>query len=162
MSQNGDLAKLKEMIKDISICMMTTQDKEGYLRSRPMDTQQVENENDLWFFAKSNSPKAVEIRHESEVNLSYMDKGSQLYVSVSGTAYIVKDKAKIKELWNPLLKAYFPDGEDDPELTLIRVSVEHAEYWDMPSNAMVHLYHVVKSAVTGDDYDAGENKKLNL
>jgi general stress protein 26 len=161
-SSNEGVKKLKEMIKDISICMMVTVDESGHLRSRPMDTQQAEHDSCLWFLVNGSSPKAAEIMHESRVNLSYMDKDGQSYISISGTAYIVDDRKKVKELWNPLHKAYFPEGEDDPDIRLIKVTPEMAEYWDAPSNAMVHLFHVVKSAVTGKDYDGGENKKLNL
>lgn len=154
--------RLWEMIKEINFTMMTTVDEDGSLRSRPMSTQQLEFDGNLWFFTKDTSPKADEINQERAVNLSYANPEKDMYVSVTGKAQIVKDKEKAKQLWNPLLKAWFPDGIDDPELALIKVEPQKAEYWDVPSSTMIQLFGMAKAAITGTEYDDGTNKKVNL
>lgn len=155
--------KLGELIKDINIAMLTTADEDtGVLRSRPMGTQKVEFNGDLWFFTRDDSPKVDEIKQEKNVNVSYASISDQRYVSVSGKATIIKDKAKAKELWEPTLKAFFPDGLDDPKLALLKVSVEQAEYWDSPSSAVVRVVGFVKALATGKPYEGGENEKLDL
>lgn len=162
-SGNGHntFSTLQDKIKDVRFCMLTTTEADGRLRSRPMGTAQAKEEGVLWFFTSKNSGKAYEIARDAQVNLNYAEPEKQLYVSVSGTARLEDNKAKAKELWNPLLKAWFPQGLDDPNLTMLRVDVEQAEYWDGPSNKMVQLFEMVKAAVTGD-YDAGENEKINM
>ncbi len=81
---------------------------------------------------------------------------------MSGRAEINRDKAKMKELWNPILKAWFPDGLDDPNLCLLKVNAEKAEYWDSSSGKLVQLAGFVKALVTGTSIDPGENKKIDL
>lgn len=160
--KNDALKKLGEMIADIDFAMLTTIEKDGTLRSRPMSTQQIEFDGDLWFFTRASTPKVDEVEHDERVNLSYAKPEDQRYVSVSGTARVVRDRSKIEELWTPVLKAWFPKGLEDPDLALLKVTVEQAEYWDSPSSAMAHLFGFVKALATGQEYNPGENEKINL
>ena len=127
MSQDNR-KKLQSLIKDIGFAMMTTTMSDGMLRSRPMASRLDDEEFDgtRWFFTHDQEPKVHEILENPQVNLAYADPSKNDYVSVSGEATLVKDKAKAKELWNPFYKAWFPDGLDDPHLGLIRVDVTHA------------------------------------
>ena len=161
-SREQHIRKLGELIKDIRIAMLTTMDDGGVHRSRPMATQQVEFDGDLWFFTGKTSPKMSEIRAEQNVNVSFANPDKNIFVSVSGVAEIVDDGAKAKELWSPAYKAWFPDGLDDPDLALLKVHVEQAEYWDSPGSAAVHLIGFVKAALTGERYSGGENEKIDL
>lgn len=158
---NENIKKLREMIKDIRFAMMTTAEEDGTLRSRPMATQQVEFDGDLWFFTNANAPKVDEVQHNQHVNLSYAEPNDQKYVSVSGKAQLVRDRQKIEELWNPLFKAWFPQGLDDPDLALLKVSLDKAEYWDSPSSKVVRLVGFLKAVVTGKPIDAGDNEKID-
>ena len=160
--QNENLQKLIDKIKDIDIAMMTTADDDGSLRSRPMRNMQIKEDGIIWFFTGYESAKSHELKNDSHVNLSYADPSNNLYVSVSGRASLSRDKAKIDELWDPAMKAWFPEGKDDPNVGLIKVTIDKAEYWDSPNSAVVHLYGVVKAAITGERADPGENKKINL
>ena len=160
--RDAAVQKLGAMIKDIKIAMLTTVDADGSLRSRPMATQSTDFDGDLWFFTRADSPKVDEVRRDEAVNLSYAAPAKQRYVSISGTARLVRDRAKAEELWNPLLKAWFPQGLDDPDLALLKVAVEKAEYWDSPSSTMVHLVGFVKALATGQPYKPGENEKIDL
>lgn len=161
MDNQEKIEKLWDKVKDIRIAMMTTVETDGSLRSRPMYTQEADSFNgELWFFTRDDSGKVKEITHDATVNLAYAEPDDQRYVSVSGRAHVVDDKAKEKELWNPALKAWF-DGLDDPKLTLIRVDAEDAEYWEGSGNKVVQLFKMAKAAVTGERSD-GENEKVNL
>jgi general stress protein 26 len=160
-SENNDVQKLGKLIKGIKVAMLTTQDDDGTLRSRPMATQQAEFDGTLWFFTQASSHKVDEIDREHNVNLSYADAGDNRFVSISGRARLVRDKGKIDELWSPVLKAWFPKGKDDPDVALLRVDVEKAEYWDAPSSTLVKLVGFAKAVVKGQPYAPGENRKLN-
>jgi general stress protein 26 len=153
--------KLWQLVDEIRIAMLTTQD-EGALRSRPMECVQVEdNDRTLWFFTSASSPKTAEVRDERHVNLALVDKAEQNYVSISGRATIVRDRAKAKELWSEEQRVWFPGGLDDPELALLKVRVEQAEYWDRPTSAMVAAQGLVR-AVADETPDLGENEKLKF
>jgi general stress protein 26 len=156
-SNKPDLVRLAEMIKDIKITMMTTADKDGRMYSRPMATQKIkEDEFDgrLWFFTKKDSPKVHSIENDQHVNLAYAKSEDQHYISITGKASLSQDKAKMKELWHPMLKAWFPEGLDDPQISLIEVQVETAELWDSPPSKVVQLAGLAKSFVTGQAYNS--------
>jgi general stress protein 26 len=156
------MKKLGELIRGIRVAMLTTIDEQGHLHSRPMATQDTDFDGTLWFFTRAHSPKVGEIDREHRVNVAYADAHTQHYVSVSGTARLVRDPARNKELWSPILKAWFPDGLDDPTLALLRVDVERAEYWDSPSSAVVKLVGFVKALATGTPYEPGEHEKVTV
>jgi general stress protein 26 len=155
------IKKLNDLIKDVKIAMLTTVDW-GVLRSRPMQTQEFDFDGDLWFFTSSETHKTDEIEKDRRVNVSYAAPDLNTYISVSGMAKIVKERAKIEELWNPIYKAWFPDGLEDPNLVLLKVAVEQAEYWDSPSSTIVQIAGFVKAMVTGERADGGEHEKINL
>lgn len=156
------IRKLWSLIKDIEIGMLTTVDDDGTLRSRPMATQKVEFDGDLWFFTYGSSPKADEVQREQQVNVSFADPDNNTWVSVSGVGQIVRDRQKMEQLWNPILKTWFPKGLEEPDIALLNVAVTKAEYWDSPSNALVHLYGFVKSQVTGAPPNPGDHDKIDL
>src|SRR5687767_5291931 len=155
------IGKLRELLEGIDFCMLTTIDS-GQLRSRPMSTQQAEFDGDVWFFTSDESHKIGEIEKDNRVCLAYAKPDSDTYVSVSGRAEMTRDRAKMEELWSPILKAWFPGGLDDPHLCLMKVSAEQAEYWDSPSGKLLQLFGFVKALATGQEADWGENKKIDL
>jgi general stress protein 26 len=157
------IKKLGELIHSIQFAMLTSTHADGSMHSRPMTTQQVEFDGTLWFFSGLNSEKVQELQANPQVNVSYSAPDDQRYVSVSGRAHVSRDRARMEELWNPLFKAWFPKGLDDPDICLLRVDVTHAEYWDSPSSKMVQLAGFIKSVVTGQRLEKpGEHEELDL
>jgi general stress protein 26 len=134
----------------------------GKFRSRPMSTQEMDENGDLWFFTSDETHKVEEIEADSRVLVAYSQPDDNTYVSVFGRAELVKDKAKIEELWNPILKAWFPDGLDDLHLSLLKISVEEAEYWDSPNSKLVQIAGFVKALVTGQQAKGGDHGTVNL
>jgi general stress protein 26 len=158
-----DLNELREMIKDIDFCMLTTIDENGDLHSRPMSSNgQIDANGDLWFFTSASSNKVSEIANSPKVNVSFADPKNQKYISTTGTAELVRDRQKIEELWKPEFKIWFPEGKDDPQIALLRVNLTKAEYWDSPSSTVGYVLSFVSSLVTGKQPDVGENKKVDL
>jgi general stress protein 26 len=163
LSREEALKHLRGLVKEIDIAMLTTVDEDGTLRSRPMSNNgDIEFDGDLWFFTYGSSHKVQEAQKEPQVNVAFSQPGKQNYVSMSGRATLVRDKAKIEELWKPALKAWFPKGTDEPDIALLKVTVEKAEYWDAPSSLVSHVYSLVKAAVTGEPASPGDNQKIDL
>ena len=155
--------KVKELVKDARICMLTTMTSDGKHVSRPMSVQDVEFDGDLWFFAYRDSDLVAQVNAYPQVNVSFSDSKQHAWVSISGAAEQSDDPAKAKELWNPLLKAWFPDGLDTPGLTLVKVHADTAEYWESAhSSKVVTLLGYAKAAVTGKTPDAGENETVRM
>lgn len=154
------IRRFNELVRDIKFAMFTTEHADGYLRSRPMVTQQTDADGALWFFTGLSTSKVEEIRKHRQVNVCYADPEEQSYVSVNGTGEIVRDREKMKSLWNPLYRAYFSKGLDDPDLALIKVTINEVEYWDSSSSRMVRMAGWVKALVTGDRSAMGERGKI--
>jgi general stress protein 26 len=162
LEKKDPITHLGELIHGIKVTMMTTVEGDGSLRSRPMWTHDRDFDGELWFFTREHTPKVDAVERDHHVNLSYSDPTRDRYISVSGLARLIVDKEKARELWNPTLKAWFPKGLDDPELALLCVKVNKAEYWDTPNSRMVQLVGFVKGVLTGEPYHPGDNEKVNL
>lgn len=163
MSREDALAKVAELIDGIRIAMFTSVDTQGRLHARPMATQEQDFDGTLWFFTWKSTEKVDEFQHNPHVNVAYSQPNKHKYVSVSGRAQLVTDKDKMRELWSPDLKAWFPQGLDDPQSALIRVDVDSAEYWDSPSGKVVAAIGVAKALITGQSAsNVGENKTVEL
>jgi general stress protein 26 len=117
---------IHELIKDIDTAMLTTISEEG-LVSRPMKTQDVEFDGNLWFLTKKDSDKFHQLLQNQHVNVAYAGKS---FVSIRGKAELIEDKEKLKEFWNPMYEELLETTYDDPNLVLIKVNAETAEYWD--------------------------------
>lgn len=126
MMKQEELETVRELIKDVDTAMLTTVTEEG-LVSRPMKTQEVEFDGDLWFFTKKETDKYEEILHDQDVNVAYAGKS---YVSIRGRAEIIEDLNKRKELWSKAYEKIMQTSYDDPSVVLIKVQAEAAEYWD--------------------------------
>ncbi|AWH21048.1 pyridoxamine 5'-phosphate oxidase family protein [Stenotrophomonas sp. ZAC14D2_NAIMI4_6] len=156
------IAQLSELIKDVEVAMFTTTGVDGRLYSRPLGTQQVDFDGDLWFATAADSPKVAEIALNPRVNVAYASTSKNTYVSVSGRARIVDDRARIEALWSPAMKLFFPGGKDDPNLRLIQVRAESAEYWEGPGTLLGKALSFVLSAVQDDPSQLGDNGFIDL
>jgi general stress protein 26 len=129
----NDLAQagreLATNIEGIYIATMTTLTPDGKLHGRPMATQQAEFDGDLWFYSYKDSAKVKEIQDNPQVQLGYNKDEKQTWVDVTGKAEIVEDNAKKKELWYEELRRYFPNGPEDDNVVLIKVTPDQAEIW---------------------------------
>ena len=164
---DNDIEKFYSMIDDIEIAMMTTRRSDGHLRSRAMANQRRAAGADLWFVTCDGTAKLQDLSQDPHVNLTYYRESSREWVSVSGTATISTDRAKIRELYAADWKVWFPDeGDsrhgtpDDPRMVLIGVQVHAAEFLEVNKPKPVVLYEVVKGWLTGTQPDVGEMHKI--
>ena len=156
-----DIKELHGHLKGIRYTMFATQAGDR-LRSRPMTTIETDEESQtLIFLANDGSDLLEDIGREPAVNLAYSDNDGAKYVSVSGTAMSRIDQALVKELWNPILNAWW-DGPDDPAIRVVEVQIQEAEYWASPGNRIVRFVGIVAAAATGDEYDAGEHGRVEV
>ncbi|MFN2384762.1 MAG: pyridoxamine 5'-phosphate oxidase family protein [Thermoanaerobaculia bacterium] len=166
--KRGSREELWELVDGIETAMMTTVGRDGMLVSRPMATQKRAGGADFWF-ATLRSPKVEELEADPRVNLSYYRDRTREWVSVSGTAEISKDRAKIRELYAPDWKVWFPDeggkkdgGPDDPRIVLIGIHARSAQYMTVDKPQPVVFFEFLKGMVTGKAPDFGEVKEIAI
>jgi general stress protein 26 len=152
--------KIDKLIHDIRICMMTTAAGDGSFDSRPMATQRTEFDGTVWFLTRRESQKVSEIETDAHVTLLYANPSDNSYVAAKGRASVSQDRAKIHELWNPMYKAWFPAGEEDPAITVLKVEITEAQYWEASSSKLVMGLKYVAAAVTGGAVEVGERGKV--
>ncbi|MEO5661383.1 MAG: pyridoxamine 5'-phosphate oxidase family protein [Polaromonas sp.] len=161
---SSDQEKLWDLIKDIKFGMFTHRHANGMLHSQPLTTQNksADEGQALYFFISRNSEIAKQVQQDNHVNVAYTDPGDDRYVSVSGDAFLVEDQGKKDALFSTMAKAWFPGGSTDPDLALMEVHINHAEYWDVTESKMVQLAKMATAAVTGTPPSLGEHKELKM
>ncbi len=156
LSRAESIYKVRELLQDTRICMLTTLQQDGTLHSRPMALQQAPFDGDLWFFTQRSSGKAAELAAKRVVSVTAQSADLKSFLALRGFGYMVVDEAKNAALWNPAYTAWFPKGLNDPELALLRVETQTAEYWASPGGVVTYLYNLV----TGGRSD--EHARLEL
>ena len=160
--QNEEAAqKFKQLVNDIRVCMFTTNNQEND-HTRPMATIDVEENGTLWFYTDVRSVKVAEVEGENTVHLVYAHPGKESYIDVWGTASVVTDRQTITEKWSPIVKAWFPQGVEDPNLALLKVQPTDTYYWDSGTGKMVSFIKIAASAVTGAQLAEGTEGTLSL
>ena len=150
MTDTGDRARLVELMRDMPIAMLTTFGGAG-IRSVPMARQEVEPDAEMWFIAARDTRHVADIEVEPRVAITFSSRDS--WVALTGTASVVDDEVKLKELWNTFAEAWLPGGPEDGNATLIRVDATGGEYWDTPGSKIASLISFAKTRLTGDTYD---------
>ena len=155
--------KLRELAEAIDICMFCTNLKtDDGASCRPMSTQKVCDEGNIWFFSSADSDKNKEIEQNNNVQLFYSHPGKDSFMIVNGEAEIIFDRDMIDELWSPILKAWFPGGKDDPNISIVKVKPSNAYYWDTDGNKMINFLKMVASAATGKNLVEGNEGVLSV
>lgn len=149
MPANAQTADLSARIGSIRIAMFTTTDGHGHLVAHPMTCQDIDDDGYLWFFTSDETELWQNVAANAQVNLAFSDPAEGVYVSVSGHAEQVRDSARMRALWTPVLEAWFPKGLGDERLALVKVHAHTAEYWDAHASRMVRMFRIAKAAVTG-------------
>ena len=164
-NKHDDQTTLWSLIKDIKFGMLTHRHEDGMLHSAPLTTQNGKDDQGsvLYFFVSRAGDIAHCVIRDGNVNVSYAHPGDDSYVSISGAASIVENTAKKEALFTSFAKAWFPGGPTDPDLALLEVAIEHAEYWDVKESKMMQLAKMATAAITGKPPSGmGEHKELNM
>lgn len=147
------ISKFKKLAEDINICMFITNNANGdqdggHDHTRPMATIEVEDDGTLWFFTDIRSIKVEEVAQKKEVHLTYAHPGKDSYMDVWGTAEVVTDKAEVKDKWSTVVKAWFPNGPEDPNVALLKVKPRDVYYWEAETGKMVKFLKIAASIVS--------------
>jgi len=160
MTDTEDREKVEKLLKDAKIAIVTTVGEEGILVSRPLALLARPFDGQLMFFTPDPSPKTGQVRANNHVNVAVqVDDG---WLSIAGTARISRDPKTIDELWNKEAEAWFEQGKDDPNVALLCVDADTAEYWVSNTPKIVAAVKYAKAMVTGGTPDIGENATIQL
>ncbi|RXF67950.1 pyridoxamine 5'-phosphate oxidase family protein [Hansschlegelia zhihuaiae] len=161
MAAHEDTTRVYDLAENIGVCMLVS--KAGAaLRARPMHAK-VDRETDvITFLTDARHHKDDEIAADPDVCLAFAKPGSQNYVSISGVAEVLNDRAAIKDRFNEMAKVWFPEGADDPNVRLLVVRPQSAEYWDGKTNPITVAFEIVKARMSSERPDMGDNRKVAM
>ncbi len=156
------IRQFKEVVGHDPMCMFLTRLDKRPIPSRPMATQKVCDQGNFWFLSSRSSMKDHDVAADPMVQLLFANMGRSEFMSVYGTATVVEDMAKKKELWSPMATAWFPQGVDDPDLTVLKVVPMEGYYWDTKDGRMISLLKIMVASFTGNLADGGVQGKLTV
>ncbi len=154
-----DTDRAWDLMKKIGFAMLVTRDGDK-LRARPMSAYLERDENAIYFLTDARRHKDEEIARNPGINLSFANASDQKYVSVTGTAVVSNDRAKIKELFSTPAKAWWSSA-DDPDIRILKITPDDAEFWDSPGSVISYV-KLAAAAMTGSRPDLGDNRKVAL
>jgi general stress protein 26 len=154
-----DLDRVWELMKKIGFAMLVTRDG-SKLRARPMAAYVERNDNAVYFLSDARRHKDEEIARDPNVNLAFANASDQKYVSVTGTATVSNDRAKIKQLFSTPAKAWW-ESADDPNIRVLKIVPDDAEFWDSPGT-IVSYVKMAAAVVTGTRPVLGDNRKVAI
>lgn len=149
------IEKIKEMANEIKSCLFCTNINAGKFDTRPMSTQDVDDEGNIWFLSDKNSDKNRDIQNDPNVQLLYTNSSNFNFMSVCGKAEAFYDREKIEQLWEPVAKAWMQGGKDDPNLSVIKLAPDGGYYWDNKHNKLVAMAKIAAALVSGKTMDDG-------
>ena len=155
------LEKMTSLVENIKTAMLLTDLKKQPISAIPMSTKEVDEDGDIWFLSGLDSKHNSNIVKNPQVQLLYSDPSGMEFASIYGVATVITDKEKIKELYSNLDDAWF-EGEDDPNLTALKITPKEAYYWDTKQNKYISLFKMGLAAATGNKANVGEKGKLNI
>ena len=156
------IKQIKTIVDHNKVCMFCTDVEQIPFPTRPMGVQEVDENGAFWFLSGRDSNKNEEVQEDRKVQLIFGDLSRAEYLSVSGTATVFYDRKNLEELWNPMAKAWFNEGKDDPNLTVIRVTPEEGYYWDTKDGKTITMVKIAVGAITGKTLDGGVEGKLSV
>jgi general stress protein 26 len=159
---NQAIEKLKYLTEGIKTCMFCTDLNQLPINTRPMSLQSVDDKGNLWFISSRSSNKNFEIKRDSHVQLFFTDNSKFQYLSVFGEAKIYSDKSIIDDIWTPVAKAWFEEGINDSDVSVIQVIPYDVYYWDTNDNKVISLLKMATTAVTGIKLEMGVEGNLHL
>lgn len=142
----SDLEHVAQLIEKLPVAMMTTQEADGALSSRPMAVLEMDASGALWFFTDLRSAKIEQL---GVANLGFIDPATHTYVSLSGRGEIDTDRRHIEALWTSSARQWFPDGPDSSMLALLKFSPDRADYWDADDGRMQREIGVIVASSPG-------------
>ena len=158
-TDDDQLRTVAEIMEDTRIAVLTYVSLEGTLVSTPMGTQDFEDPGTTWFITERSSDKVRAIEADPRVNVAYSSKAG--WVSLSGTAHVSDDRAKLEELWDASAGAFMSGGPDDPDNVLLRIDGATAEYWESPGKVGAAI-QMAKGLLTDSEPDLGDNDTVSL
>lgn len=163
LHNNEAITKLQELVNKIDIGMLCTYpENDTYCHAVPMSRQEVDEDGSIWYLFSVESETYKNLQVNNKISVLFSHVGDYEFLSINGIAEITEDKERIEKYWNKFVEVWFEKGKEDPNIRILKVSVEDAHYWDNKTSKLITLFKVAASAVSGQKLDIGREGELNI
>ena len=129
---------------------------------QPMTAFAEKPEGKIWFFTYRDTDLARRAGDGSRAMFIVQSKDQSLQACVGGLLSQDRDPDRIEKFWDPMIAAWFPEGKQDPRLTLLRLDCTDAQVWLTEAGALKYAWEVARSNMKGERPDLGEQRRLDL
>jgi general stress protein 26 len=157
----GDIRQLRRLLDRIPVGMLVTQTRDGATHARPMLMHDVDESGWLWFVTDRDSRKVCELSQNPRATVTFQSSNGARYISVQGTAIVVRDDVGFKELSTSRVRSWLPRARRSPDVVLVAMRVTRAEYWLLPPTRIPRFVSAAKALMTGRR-EAGRHGVLKL
>lgn len=138
-------------------------DRPGY-HAQPMTAYRDEEAGTIWFFSRDETDLAKDVAGAGQSAMfHYGSKDQNVWACIHGQLSTHgHDRAIIDRYWNPVLGAWYPEGKDDPQLTILRFDADDGRVWVNEGGFFKFAYEVAKANVTKTMPHTGGVADVNL
>lgn len=159
MSDPKDIDRAWKLMEKIGVCMLASKDGDK-IRSRPMGAKPSKGQNAIYFLTDVRGEKDEQVERDNHVCLSFAEPSEGKFLTVSGGAQVLNDRALIRDLWDTAAEAWW-SGPDDPIVRAIQVTPHEAQFWEGP-HGIVATFAMVVAAATAAPPLMGDQRKVDL
>lgn len=156
-----ELRSLAKRIEDSRTTMLTMCDAQGQLSSQPMTVVEMDGDGCLWMLVSNSGHTARMAPGDSgmdTVNLAFNNESNSTFTSITARASLSHDRQRKEDLWSVMVRPWFPEGVDDPDLAVLRLEPVKAEIWDGPDSTVLHMISMAASVVAGKPLGLGDHE----
>ncbi|SFS38502.1 pyridoxamine 5'-phosphate oxidase family protein [Brevundimonas viscosa] len=139
-------------------------DQPGY-HAQPMTAFREEETGTIWFFTRDDTDLAKDaaLPGGQDAMFHYGSKDQNVWACIQGQLSVHgHDREIIDRHWNPVLAAWYPDGKDDPHLTILKFDAGDGRIWVNEGGFFKFAYEIAKANATDTLPDTGGVRDVNL
>lgn len=159
MSNAEAIVEFWDHLKDRTTVMLGSTSGD---RMQPMTAFSEADNETVWFFTRDDTDLAKEAVSMTDARMIFAAKGDELFADISGDLTVDHDRGRIDKYWNPVVAAWYPEGKDDPHLTLMKFIPRDGQVWVSKQGFMRFAYQVTKANVTKTMPDLGDTRKVSF
>jgi general stress protein 26 len=116
----------------------------------------------IWFFTKKDTDLVQQTGSGHDAMVCIMAKDQEFQACIHGVLHQDIDRAKLEQFWSPYVSAWYPDGKDDPELTMVRLDPKDARVWVSKRGPIAYPLQIAKANATHTEPDISGKADVRL
>ncbi len=152
---------LFEQLDESRVGMLGVVDSDQHMQ--PMTHYTDPDTGQLWFITSTDTDLVRAVGLGARAHHCVMSPDGGFYACLSGTLEQSEDREKLDEIWSAVASAWFDEGREDPEVTLLRFALQEAAVWASTDSSVVFGLEVARANLETDHKpDVGEHMIIRI